>query len=155
MPRGSDRLLQPRQAIKAWRLLPGALGFIAAGSIAAGSATPAAESSGNSTASSTIQPSNNRQKGLAQHLKLKGAVVYGAWWCPHCNHQKELFGVEAIELLPYVECDKDDAGRQRCQDAQVRGYPTWELNGERRLGVLSLEELEIWSGYNTGSSSSR
>jgi hypothetical protein len=54
-----------------------------------------------------------------------------------------------------VECDKDDAGRQRCQDAQVRGYPTWELNGERRLGVLSLEELEIWSGYNTGSSSSR
>jgi len=82
-------------------------------------------------------------------------VVYGAWWCPHCNTQKELFGVEAIELLPYVECDRDEAGRQRCQQAKIRAYPTWELNGERRLGVLSLEELEVWSGYSSGTSSSR
>jgi hypothetical protein len=29
----------------------------------------------------------------------------------------------------------------------VRAYPTWELNGEQRVGVLSLKELEIWSGY--------
>jgi glutaredoxin len=92
---------------------------------------------------------------LARHLKQKGAVVYGAWWCPHCTQQKELFGLEAIELLPYVECDKDDAGRKQCQEAQVRGYPTWDLNGERRLGVLSLEELEIWSGYRTGSGANR
>ena len=155
MPRGSDRLLRPGKAIKAWKSVPWALALIAAGSIAAGSATPAAESSGSAAASSTIQPSNQRQKALAQHLKRKGAVVYGAWWCPHCNHQKELFGLEAIELLPYVECDKDNGGRKRCQDAQVKVYPTWDLNGERRLGVLSLEELELWSGYNTASSRSR
>ena len=54
-----------------------------------------------------------------------------------------------------MECDKDDAGRKQCEKAQVRGYPTWDLKGERRLGVLSLEELEIWSGYRTGSSSNR
>ncbi len=155
MPGGPDRLLRPLKAIQSCTSLPWALALIAAGSLALGSAAPAAESSGSSTANSTNQASSSRQKALARHLKLKGAVVYGAWWCPHCTHQKELFGVEAIELLPYVECDKDDAGRKRCQDAQVRGYPTWDLNGERRLGVLSLEELEIWSGYNSGSSGSR
>jgi len=121
--------------------------------IAAAWPAQAAENNSGGTTSSAIQPSSNRQQALARHLKQKGAVVYGAWWCPHCTQQKELFGMEAIELLPYVECDKDDAGRKHCQEAQVRSYPTWDLNGERRLGVLSLEELEIWSGYRTGSSS--
>jgi glutaredoxin len=157
MPGGFNRLLRPLRAIHTRTSLPWTLALIAAGSLVLGSGAPAAEGSGSSTsnANAAIQPSTSRQKALARHLKRKGAVVYGAWWCPHCNHQKELFGVEAIELLPYVECDKDDAGRKQCQKAQVRGYPTWDLNGERRLGVLSLEELEIWSGYNSESSSSR
>ena len=136
-----------------WRSLPLALALLAAGSIAAAVPSRAAESAAANAA--TTQPSSSRQKNLARHLKLKGAMVYGAWWCPHCNTQKELFGVEAIELLPYVECDRDEAGRQRCQQAKIRGYPTWELNGERRLGVLSLEELEVWSGYSSGTNSSR
>jgi hypothetical protein len=91
--------------------------------------------------------STSKQSDLARHLRLVGAVFYGAWWCPHCTHQKEMFGSAALELLPYVECDKDDAGRQRCEAAQVRAYPTWVLKGERRLGVLSLDELALWSGY--------
>ena len=123
-------------------------------------ATPmgAAEGSTAGSGSSAAEPSASRGKALAEHLKRKGALFYGAWWCPHCVHQKELFGVEAIELLPYVECDKDDAGRQRCEKAEVKAYPTWDLNGERRVGVLSLDELEIWSGYNAapkGAGSSR
>ena len=138
-----------------WRSLPIVLSLVAAGWITALPAAQAAESSSAGAAATTIPASTNRQKELAKHLKLKGAVLYGAWWCPHCTHQKELFGSEAIELLPYVECDKDASGRARCQQAQVRAYPTWELNGEQRVGVLSLQELEIWSGYPTGSSSSR
>ncbi len=94
-----------------------------------------------------LAPSSPRQKQLADHLKQVGAIFYGAWWCPHCNTQKELFGLEAVQLLPYVECDKDEPGRQRCMGAKVRAYPTWDLNGERREGVMSLEELEIWSKY--------
>ena len=137
------------------RALPLSLALLAIGGVAAGAVpAKAAESSGASAAGATAS-SSARQKALARHLKRQGAVVYGAWWCPHCNTQKELFGAEAIELLPYVECDKDDAGRKRCQAAQIRGYPTWELNGQRRLGVLSLEELEVWSGYNAGTRSSR
>jgi glutaredoxin len=150
MTRASDRLLE-----RPWKAIPWALGLTCAGLIAAAWPAQAAENNSGGTTSSAIQPSSNRQQALARHLKQKGAVVYGAWWCPHCTQQKELFGMEAIELLPYVECDQDDAGRKHCQEAQVRGYPTWDLNGERRLGVLSLEELEIWSGYRTGSSSNR
>ena len=137
------------------RLIPCALMVFTAGVITAGSVFSAAPAPAVEAGTTGTQTSSSRQKNLARHLKRKGAVVYGAWWCPHCNTQKELFGAEALELLPYVECDKDDPGRQRCQQAQVRAYPTWELNGERRLGVLSLEELEIWSGYSSGTSSSR
>ena len=93
-------------------------------------------------------PNGGEAKALAMHLKAVGAILYGAWWCPHCNHQKELFGNEASEALPYVECDRDDIGRKRCEAAQIKGYPTWDLNGERRLGVLSLEELEQWSRFS-------
>jgi hypothetical protein len=91
---------------------------------------------------------------LVEHLRLKGAVFYGAWWCPHCFHQKNLFGIEAGQRLPYVECDKDDAGRRRCAAAGIRAFPTWDLNGERREGTLSLEELRAWSGFGASSGSS-
>ena len=132
-----------------WRSLPIVLSLLSVGWIGVSLTAQAAESSSPSAAGKAIPASTKQQKELAKHLKLKGAVLYGAWWCPHCTHQKELFGSEAIELLPYVECDKDDAGRARCQQAQVKAYPTWELNGERRVGVLSLQELEIWSGYGS------
>ena len=39
---------------------------------------------------------------LATCLKDKGAVFYGAFWCPHCQAQKKEFGSSA-KLLPYVE----------------------------------------------------
>jgi hypothetical protein len=79
-------------------------------------------------------------------------LFYGAWWCGHCNHQKGLFGAEAASKLPYVECDKDDAGRRRCQTAKIRAFPTWDYKGERREGVLELEELRIWVGGPKGAS---
>ena len=122
-------------------LLPLALALLAiGGSAGSAMAAPLPEVSQSAAASS-------QQAALARHLQRVGAVFYGAWWCNHCNHQKELFGNAAVELLPYVECDKDDAGRQRCAAAQVRAYPTWVLKGEQRLGVLSLDELALWSGF--------
>ena len=94
-----------------------------------------------------VSPSTPDQLALVEHLLSKGAIFYGAWWCPHCFTQKNLFGTEAGRRLPYVECDKDDVGRQRCQSAGIRAYPSWDLNGQRREGVLSLEELKVWSGF--------
>lgn len=98
-----------------------------------------------------VSPSTAEQKALVEHLRTRGAIFYGAWWCPHCFHQKNLFGTEAGERLPYVECDKDQAGRDRCQTAKIRAFPTWDLDGERREGLLSIEELAVWSGFKTKS----
>ncbi len=64
--------------------------------------------------------------GLAQCLKDKGAVFYGAFWCPHCQATKKLFGKSA-KLLPYVECSTADGRSQLpiCKDNAVESYPTW------------------------------
>lgn len=123
---------------------------------AAGSSRNQALARGGSPSSSTsasvgeaVSPSTAEQKALVEHLRTRGAIFYGAWWCPHCFHQKNLFGTEAGRRLPYVECDKDQAGRERCQKAKIRAFPTWDLDGERREGLLTIEELAVWSGFKT------
>lgn len=87
------------------------------------------------------------QIALAEHLRARGVVFYGAFWCQHCFHQKVLFGQEAGDRLPYVECAKDEAGARACQAAGVAVYPTWMMGAERRSGVQTLRELASWSGY--------
>jgi len=107
-----------------------------------------------------FKPSSPEQIALAAHLRQRGVIFYGAYWCTHCFHQKNLFGQEAGDRLPYVECAKDQAGADRCNAADVRAYPTWVLGNERREGVQTLEELATWSGFagfgssGTGSSGS-
>ncbi len=80
---------------------------------------------------------------FATCLKDKGATFYGAFWCPHCKAQKELFG-PSVKLLPYVECSTPDASAQTqiCKDKKITGYPTWEFaDGTRSEGEVSLEKL--------------
>jgi len=101
-------------------------------------------------ASAVLKASSPDQLALVEILRRKGVVFYGAWWCGHCTHQKSLFGAEAASKLPYVECDKDDPGRLRCQTAKIRAFPTWDYRGERREGVLAIEELKAWVGMPRG-----
>mgnify|MGYP006276705031 CR=1 FL=1 len=96
-------------------------------------------------------PSTPEQVAVSAYLTKRGALFYGAWWCPACLAQKNLFGKEGAAQLPYVECDKTDEGRQRCVAAKIRAFPTWELDGKRLEGVQSVEELKVWSGYPSGS----
>ncbi|MGA1264236.1 MAG: vitamin K epoxide reductase family protein [Prochlorothrix sp.] len=86
---------------------------------------------------------------LADHLRTTGAKMYGAYWCPHCHEQKELFGKEAITLVPYVECDPSGINPQPdlCREAGVTGYPTWEINGKIYSGRQTLDQLADASGY--------
>jgi uncharacterized membrane protein len=95
---------------------------------------------------------------LARHLKQTGAKMYSAYWCPHCTQQKKLFGVAALNDLPYVECAPDgkDSQTAACQTiaAQVEkqtgqgfGFPTWELNGKFYPGQQTLQQLADASGY--------
>ena len=76
-------------------------------------------------------------------LKEKKAIFYGAFWCHHCQNQKEMFGRSA-RLLPYVECSTPDGRGQKetCQKAEITSYPTWEFSdGSRLTGSLSLQQL--------------
>lgn len=80
---------------------------------------------------------------FATCINDSGAIFYGAFWCPHCQNQKAMFGASA-KLLPYVECSTPDGKSQLpvCTDAGVTGYPTWEFaGGERESGEVSLERL--------------
>lgn len=85
---------------------------------------------------------------LARHLREKGAVMYGAYWCPHCTEQKALFG-DAAKDLPYVECAKDgiNARPDLCEQAGVKSFPTWVMGTERREGTQSLQALADFSKF--------
>ncbi len=81
---------------------------------------------------------------FAKCLTQKGAQFYGAYWCPHCNNQKKMFGSSA-QYLPYVECSSPDGQSQLpvCTQKGVTGYPTWffadgsKLEGEVALATLA------------------
>jgi len=86
---------------------------------------------------------------LAEHLTREGAVMYNAYWCPHCHDQKELFGKEASEKLNLVECAKDGFNNKRelCEAKGITGFPSWEINGSIDSGVKSLNELAELTNY--------
>lgn len=80
---------------------------------------------------------------FATCLKDKGAVFYGAFWCPHCQATKKLFG-SSQKLLPYIECSTPDANGQTqvCKDKKIENYPTWEFSDSSRLtGETTLQQL--------------
>ena len=93
--------------------------------------------------------STPRSLALADHLTGTGAVMYTAYWCPHCHEQKELFGKEAIARLKIVECAPDgrNSQKQLCDTKNLSGFPTWEINGRLDAGVKSLDELAQLSGF--------
>ncbi|MGB3515598.1 MAG: vitamin K epoxide reductase family protein [Elainellaceae cyanobacterium] len=96
--------------------------------------------------------SGDAELALAAHLSSIGAKMYGAYWCPHCHDQKQLFGLPAAKEFPYVECAPDGQNPQTdlCQSLsdQVTGFPTWEINGQYYPGTRSLQELAQLSGYS-------
>ena len=96
-----------------------------------------------------IAKSSPAQIKLAEHLTKEGAVMYNAYWCPHCHDQKEMFGKEAAEKLNLIECSKDGFNNKRelCEAKNITGFPTWEINGSLDSGVKSLKELAELSNY--------
>lgn len=86
--------------------------------------------------------------GFAQCLKDRGVIFYGAFWCPHCQNQKSLFGKSA-KLLPYVECSNPDGQSQNqlCDSKGIKGYPTWVFpDGSSESGEVPLGRLAEKSG---------
>ena len=87
---------------------------------------------------------------FTQCLKDKGVIFYGAFWCPHCQRTKALFGSSA-HLLPYVECSTPDGQGQTqvCKDKGIQSYPTWvspNASTTPLTGEHTLQELSQFSG---------
>lgn len=79
---------------------------------------------------------------FAKCLAAKGAVMYGAYWCPHCQNEKAAFG-SSFKYVPYVECTQET---QKCLTAGIKGYPTWIFSDGRRFeGEQGLEKLSAIS----------
>lgn len=90
---------------------------------------------------------------LAQCLTDQGVKMYGAYWCPHCQKQKKLFG-KAFSKVDYVECAVPGNPQSQvpaCKDAGITGYPTWvfpsgdRLSGEQPLADLAAKASCTWT----------
>ncbi len=84
------------------------------------------------------QPSkeNEKIKNLAICLSQKGVVMYGTYYCPYCQKQKNSFG-KSFRYINYIECTKE---KERCFN--ITSVPTWEFkNGKRLVGFQKLEVL--------------
>ena len=95
--------------------------------------------------------STSYSRDLAAHLKSVGAKMYGAFWCSHCEDQKEFFGAGAD--IPYVECfpngwERGTPVAAACSAADIQGFPTWILaDGQKFEGEKTLAELAKLTGY--------
>lgn len=91
---------------------------------------------------------DSKVAALSQCLTEKGVKMYGAYWCPHCQNQKELFGASWKDIT-YVECSLPGGRAQTtlCSQAGIQSYPTWEFSGGKRLtGERTFQELSESSG---------
>ncbi|WP_074160256.1 hypothetical protein [Prochlorococcus marinus] len=138
------QILQGNHGLKLWISLLTAMGLSLSLEAAK---TRAGDGAG--TLGEPLKTSTSEQLTLVRHLNNIGAVFYGSWSCPACFFQKNLFGKQASTMLTYVECGKPKLLPNQaadCQKAQVSVVPTWILpDGKRREGVLSIEELAIWT----------
>jgi hypothetical protein len=96
-----------------------------------------------------LRKRTSRYDAFAQCTKTRGARMYGAYWCPHCQEQEELFG-SAFQYVNYVECGvKGDVKKQSeaCKLAEVKHYPTWEFADRSRIeGKQSFQFLSEKTG---------
>ncbi len=87
---------------------------------------------------STQNQSSPEKDSFAQCLKDKNVVMYGAYWCPHCQKQKKFFG-DSFQYVNYVECTVET---QKCEEKQIKGYPTWIFeDGSRVDGEMTFKQL--------------
>lgn len=87
---------------------------------------------------------------FAKCITEKGAVMYGAFWCPHCAKVKKNFG-ESFRYVEYVECDPRGDNEQSllCIEKGIEAYATFEFNDDpstRLVGEPTFEELAAATG---------
>jgi hypothetical protein len=91
---------------------------------------------------------NHKYDAFAQCLAAKHAKMYGLYWCPHCQDQKEKFGA-SFRYVPYVECAIKGSRElaPECKAAGVKLFPSWQFGMDPpKEGILSLQALSDKTG---------
>lgn len=71
----------------------------------------------------------------------KNSILYTQYGCHACETQEKIFG-ENYQYLNIIDCFEDQSA---CL-GKIRGTPTWIIDGEKYIGVKSIEELRNITG---------
>lgn len=77
---------------------------------------------------------------IADCLAEKDAVLFITSTCLDCEAQLDVFGAEASERLPIIQCPS----QEDCPSAQ--GFPSWIINDNKLRGVQDLDSIKKSSG---------
>jgi len=95
-----------------------------------------------------LSDSSEAETALARHLSTIGAACYTAWWCPHCQEQRENFGKQAVDIAPFVQCSTlSRRPIELCTEKDLDGYPTWIIGGKKFGGARELRSLAELSNF--------
>jgi hypothetical protein len=86
-------------------------------------------------------PIDTIQGNLVDKLNAKNIVLYGGDNERWTQEQKAEFGRHAYKIK-YVNCE---AQRALCEQAGVRGLPSWLINGTMVPGFRKLDDLDVIS----------
>jgi len=89
----------------------------------------------------TNSPTNGIDAGTVNCI-VGNSTVYVSVTCGVCAEQKEIFG-EQFKNLNSVDCTEE---QQKCVDMGISHVPTWVINGEKMVGLKSVEELKELTG---------
>jgi phage baseplate assembly protein gpV len=95
-----------------------------------------------------LRKRGTRLDAFAKCLAAKQVKMYGAYWCPHCAEQKEMFE-SSFQYVSYVECGVPGSREEApvCKDAGIKHFPTWQFaDGESREGTQPLPSLATKAG---------
>lgn len=66
------------------------------------------------------------------------ATLYSSKYCPHCQDQKAILG-NYLSFFKNIDCLDNP---QKCDEAGVDRYPTWQIDGKLYPGVKSINDLK-------------
>ncbi|MFW5847020.1 MAG: hypothetical protein ACOCUU_02560 [Nanoarchaeota archaeon] len=70
------------------------------------------------------------------------SVLYVQVGCHYCDIQEEMFG-ENIDYLNIFLCNNNWT---KCNNAEIKGTPSWKINEKLYTGVQSIEKLKSLTG---------
>jgi hypothetical protein len=83
----------------------------------------------------------NVAKWIGEH-----SVVYVQAGCHACVAQEQLFG-DSWKYINAVDCIASESEKQACVTEEIAATPTWIINGQKYVGVQTIDALKELTGY--------